>query len=833
MSKNQGSLETDMSPTDMLAGLGSANRNLLATSLALFDDSQLQRRLLRVGEQAGENLTRWSEKLQAAYRGDLFALPSPEMQEVQKEARELGERQVYWRDSAHSDDMLRLLLWARLRDALGLPPRMTTTWRGCGYLADDMAAKLIHVLDPPGMVKSSKRWLHKQGWLKKGQQATNLTDIVLPVLDELLERMLEDEQEPPDRDERRQLLAQAISSLGDEENRHLLVETRANQTNDEAMIKALLISVPLVGFGVGVSTAGFSAYILAAQASAFIPWVSGPGLVSFVSVMSNPVTILGIAGGGAWWLAHSAREKVNVAISARVIAMLTLNGLHSGRSGLEGMLRSFALAPYMPKKDGLPKSLLEAHRTEWEGLAPLAAIPNIKPPEAVLHSMASRLDPDVSKPDLEPTDDSTTGTERDNLAAMATLTVGDMLYSIAAVEPTVLAAADFSRVADIDAGLSFAQLAEQILGGDQAAALGSLSQLKGYVAEQAVASELASAGHTISFPEAANQPGWDLLIDGQPFQVKFHATLDGLRQHFDHHDYPVIANTELIDSLPGEWADKVFFVEGLSNELVDHVTRESLAAGADILDPAVIPAAGAISAARGLLAYRRGQLTGKQALEQVMLDGMVRIGLAGSGGIIGAGVGVMLFGPAGAWVLGAGAPVFSQMLTPRITRLLRDKVKGDAHRQWEDGAHDRLDALQHQILIALRHKREQLDTKLGKCPDTEPGHYLRWRLEDDHRYTLECQQRLMLLEKRSRPQPEQRLADTLRVMAVSGVHPAIYQPELLAASEHLKHRPGLTDLLDHQLIAETTRQVRGTAEQWWQDATSRRNSSNGNDEGSR
>ncbi|EWH01907.1 hypothetical protein [Halomonas sp. BC04] len=372
---------------------------------------------------------------------------------------------------------------------------------------------------------------------------------------------------------------------------------------------------------------------------------------------------------------------------------------------------------------------------------------------------------------------------------------------------------------DIGIGLSFGELAEQILDGNDREVLGGISQLKGYVAEKAVAAQLAAAGHTVSFPEATNEPGWDLLVDGQEFQVKFHSTLDGLRQHFARYDFPFITNTELAGQIPAVWADKVFFVDGLSNELVDQVTRESLGAGAEILNPSVISIAGSISAARGLLAYRRGQLTGKQALEQILLDGMVRMGLAGSGSVVGASVGLMMFGPAGAWVFGAGTPVLSQMLTARVTEVLRKQIKGKAHSYWEAQAHLELAALQSQVLGALIHKQDQLQKKLAEIPDNLAGDYLRWRLQDDYCFSQECHQRLLRLDSVTRPQPEQRLADTLRVMTVCGVHPAIYQSELHAVTDRLKERPGLTGLLEQQRLEQAATQARGLAEQLWQTAS--------------
>lgn len=816
MSDAQGLLDIDISPVDMLAGLGKADRELLATCLALFDDSQLQHRLARLSDQASEHLSKWGKKLKQPHQEAPSALPEPE---VQAAARELSERQSHWRASPHSDDMLRLMLWIRLRQALKLPAQLSTTYRGCGYLADDLAARLIHVLDPPGLVNSGRRWLHQQGWLEKGEYANSLTDIVMPVLDELLEKALVDEQKRPDRYERRQLLAQAVSSLGQldaEEYQQLLDDTRVDRTNDTALRNTLLLGGSLGAISTSVGSAGFSAYILAAQASAFIPWISGPGLVSFVSVLSNPGTILAATGLGGWWLMNRARDKVDVALSARVVAMLALNGLQHGRSGLSGMLHSFTLTPYLPRSEGLSDKKIEAYRAEWKLLAPLATKPRSEPSKAVIRAMATPLDTPLAEPDLTENDEPTTGYERNNLAAMAALTVGDMVYSAGAVDPNVVAAADFIHEANIDAGLSFARLAERIIESGQAASLGSVSQLKGYVAEQAVASELAAAGHTVSLPDTANNPGWDLLVDGQPFQVKFHASLDGLRQHFDQYNYPVIANTELIEKIPDEWRDQVFFLDGLSNELVEQITRESLAAGADMLAPNVMPAAGAISTTRALLAYQRGRLTGKQALEQVMLDGMVRLGLAGSGSVIGAGVGLTLFGPAGAPAPKTQAPVFSQMLTPRVTRLLRDKVKGDAYHHWENTAQEHLTALQQRILTSLRHKRDQLRVKLNACPSNMLGDYLRWRLEDDHYFTLECQQRLQTLKAESWPQPEQRLAEILRIIAVSGVHPATYQAELNAVSVHLEHRPGLSDLMDRQQLTEATRHLRNTADYWKQ-----------------
>ncbi|WP_280553450.1 hypothetical protein [Halomonas sp. 25-S5] len=824
--------EVSLSPTDLLAGLGGANRELIATCLALFDDSRWKRRLETLHEQAIERMEGLAKRLghqveqwlEGSDRHDLPRLPAPEVEEA---GRELGERQHYWLDSNYSDDLLRLLLWARLRVALGLSPRLTTSFRGCGFLADDMAARLIHVLDPPGLVNSGRRWLHQRGWFAKGQHATTLDDVVMPILDELLEQALMEEASPPTQDQRHEILRQAIASLNElsgENHDRLLDDTQANRRNDAAFRNALLLVGSLSGFGISVSAAGFSAYILAAQASAFIPLVSGPGLVSFVSVMSNPITVLGVAGGGSWWFFRSANEKVRVAVAARVMAMLTLQGKLCGGSGMESARRCFSQAAGLPVGEGVSAKELKRYRDEWQWLSRLPTRSADVPPDDVLDAMAQPIRQHAEE--ASPLGSRLSGEtqqsgEKQAAAAMATLTAGDVLYSVAAVDPTVIAAADFSRAADIGVGLSIAEMAEQILDGSDRAILGGVSQLKGYVAEKAVAAQLSAAGHTVSFPDAANEPGWDLLVDGQEFQVKFHTTLGGLREHFQRYDYPVIANTELVDQIPPEWADKVFFVDGLSNELVEQVTRDSLSTGVEILNPSVISFAGSISAVRGLVAYRRGQLTGKQAIEQIMLDGMVRMGLAGSGSVVGAGVGMMMFGPAGAWVFGAGAPVMSQMLTTRVSELLRQKVKSQAHREWESQAHQELSALQAKLLESLTRKQRQLDEKLEAVPNNLAGDYLRWRLQDDRDFAQECQGRLQALDLADRPLPEQRLTDTLREMAMCGVHPAIYQPELHAVVARIKHRPELANLLDGQHREYAAGKARDMAGNLWGQASER------------
>lgn len=329
-----------IAPSDILIGLAVVERGMLSTFLALFNDGKLSNRLKGLISQGVDSTTGYAEDV----RKKLFSPDTRSDKSIATDlAKDIESQRDFWINSKHSDEMLRLILWIRIRESLHLPARLSITTRGNRQLADDVTAALIHALDPPNMLKSSKRWLHKKGWLDQNTPAITLADIVVPVLDELLAHSLIGDN-APSQEERRAQLDKALAgfrSHGADNYAELLNNTGANRSNDNAILITVMLGGGLGAFGTTVSLAGFSAYIAAAKASAFIPMVSGPGLVSFVSVISNPVTILGIVGGGGWLLASSAQEKANLAIASRVIALLCLCGLQAGGGASSGNQREF------------------------------------------------------------------------------------------------------------------------------------------------------------------------------------------------------------------------------------------------------------------------------------------------------------------------------------------------------------------------------------------------------------------------------------------------------------------------------------------------------------
>ena len=794
MTETTWKFQSGIRPAHLVIGLGAAKREMLSTCLALYDDSKLFARLNKLYDSAKDTYAHWTGK------------------EIDQQARELNTRQHHWFESSLTDEQLRVLLWIRLRESLALPARLSLTWRGCSHLADDITAALINAIDPPGLRKSGRAWLRSKGWLAEGEEALTLQDVVIPVLDDFLKDSKDEEGNALTESDRRRVLeavVQHFSGLDSAGHDSMLKSLKVDNINDQAILKVVLTGTALGGIGASVSLAGFSAYILAAKASAVIPLVSGPGLVSLLHVIAAPITLIGGTGAVAWWAYSSAKRKANAAIAARVVAMLTIQGLQGGHQARVRLQDAFAQMPRLAGKPELPKKAVDAYCKEWAQCRS-AAPEQVANPGLAIISVLEQPVPEGAHgtiPGL--TSAESRQQEVQNAVALTAMTVGDVLYSAAAIDPTVIAAADFTRIAEIDGPLAFSRFAEELMNGTSGAVQGGVNQLKGYVAERAVAGQLSAAGHAVSFPEASNSPGWDIMVDGQPFQVKFHEGLSGIQDHFARYDYPVYANTELAGSIPDEFADRVFFVDGVSNELVSDVTEHSLNAADGMLDTNIPAFAFLISTTRGTVAYRAGSISGQQAVEHVLLDGSVRVGLAAGGGVVGAGFGFLLFGPAGAWVFGTGAPILAQSQTPWAVARIKRLVNSPKQKQWFEQSHLALNDLQSAALAAMQAKREEFRLKTNQVPDNDLGRYIRWRLQDEAQYAAEVEARIQALSAEFMERPEQRAAGLLRWIAAGTIHPVSFQQALRKVNEQLACRPTWLDELDKSRLERYLGRSRG------------------------
>tara|TARA_Y100000310_G_scaffold207240_1_gene207702 strand:+ start:962 stop:1480 length:519 start_codon:yes stop_codon:yes gene_type:complete len=115
----------------------------------------------------------------------------------------------------------------------------------------------------------------------------------------------------------------------------------------------------------------------------------------------------------------------------------------------------------------------------------------------------------------------------------AGLTFGDFIYDALRVNPLVIKGVDFSRSADLGNVFKFSLFSEDIADLSGSSLAGNINQMKGFVGERYVGQQLQSSGHEVEYPDNPNNPGYDLIVDGQPFQVK--TTLDAslVQEHLD------------------------------------------------------------------------------------------------------------------------------------------------------------------------------------------------------------------------------------------------------------------------------------------------------------
>lgn len=759
---------------DMLAGLGAAPRDLLAACLALFDDSTLQARLRGLWDKwkpgTDNNAARDAEAVAEAMQGTLRM----------------------WRDSALTDDDLRLLLWIRLRDAFELPAKCFASPRMAATAADDLVARTLGSLQP-GRVAG---WLEARGWKETRDRPATLDALARMTLQEMLEAVLtaNDAQSAAVRERVLEEVRDSLNELDPEARRKLLDSVGADELNDAAIRKIMLTGGGLAAFGTGVSMAGFSAYILAAQVSAFIPFVSGPALVTLVSVLSNPITVVVGTVGMAWWATTSANADIRMAISARVISMLTLSGTLAGDAGVRSMIASFPRLESLRSPIGPGGDAVARYVADWKVVAPVHAAAG-NPDLRVLGWMERQV-PDGEASRLG---DVVAGRvdEYRNAAALGVMTLGDILYNAWRIDPHVIEAADFSRVQDLGDPVAFAGFAHEISAMTDSAALGAVSNLKGYVGERVVAEQLAAKGHVVDFPDNANETGWDIAVDGVRYQVKNVQRLSDLQEHFDRGSgYPVIANSEIAEQIAAkgdnapDWADQVHFIEGYSSELVDHVTRQSLDAGDAMLHPDVPVFAVLLSGVRNYQRNRRGEISGSQAVQEILVDGGTRAGLAVAGGYVGTGVGLLVFGPAGALVLGSVTPILSQMQSGRIRNVLDSAVSSRVYNDWRQRAEQALLDLIAALESILRRKEALMCERRPSAAAGVASTYLGWRADQDVAWLQEAGCRLRAIRDAT-DVVERRVERVMQWLSVGAVFPSQCKVELAALSDVFRTRPTL------------------------------------------
>jgi hypothetical protein len=363
-------------------------------------------------------------------------------------------------------------------------------------------------------------------------------------------------------------------------------------------------------------------------------------------------------------------------------------------------------------------------------------------------------------------------------AFVGALTVGDLAYDLWRIDPEVLKAADFARAGDVHGVLGFSVLADHVLGLSGERLTGTVSQLEGYVGERVAALHLQEMGHVVEFPSAPNQPGWDLLVDGHPFQVKCLDDPSGVLEHFGKYPHiPVIVNEELASQVGSH--EHVYTVPGFSHEHVDHLTQSSLHAGEDALDFDVPWISVLVSTARNMPGVVGGHIDPGSAVVNVLTEvaGRTTFGLLGSNAcaLIGA-----TLGPAGV--------VFGGMLGAVLGSVEGRKIAAVARRSLAQGQVRRVRVASAELLAtALPHVGDKLDAAdqqrarvLAQLPSQSAAgpvrEYLEHRFEDGRQYFVAKQAEMKVALSEAPHEDVPAAAEhAMKVTVRSAVHPSLLQ----------------------------------------------------------
>lgn len=237
--------------------------------------------------------------------------------------------------------------------------------------------------------------------------------------------------------------------------------------------------------------------------------------------------------------------------------------------------------------------------------------------------------------------------------AMGLSVSASMLWTYSQIDSSVLNALTFASAGNPS---NFFEL--QSIALDTLDKVGAVTRLSGYVAEQQTALELTKMGQVVEFPDSPTQAGYDLLVNGEPFQVKNSLDVDYIQSHLDNYsDIPVLVNKELADSFAGN--PMVIPVEGVSFYEVQRITHQSLEASSefgtatDLLPVPVLSLAFALY--RNFGAFNHGVIDGTEYWENVGVDTLASAGGATIGATLGGTIGtVVAFGLPIGTVIGAG-----------------------------------------------------------------------------------------------------------------------------------------------------------------------------------
>lgn len=368
------------------------------------------------------------------------------------------------------------------------------------------------------------------------------------------------------------------------------------------------------------------------------------------------------------------------------------------------------------------------------------------------------------------------------------ISAGEFIYDYVMINPTVVEGLDFARTEDLSSLFNLSQFASGI---DTSILSGDMAQIQGYVAEQMLAVELQAKGYDVEFPEASNNPGWDILIDGQPFQVKNLADPAGVNEHLERYpDIPVYVNEELATYFEG---NPQVYVSSISREEVLEATTSTLDHADDLLDFEIPWITAGVSSLSNVKRLWSDDVTMNQAILNVASDTTSRVALGAFGQKTGILVGTLLFGPAG----GITGAVFGAFVGASHGGKLSTSIKHLFNKKEEQAMISAMGQLLQKVIEQVKIKQEIKKKKMNQLNKQFIQSKVNDSLSDElqHRNEKEIQylqNKIREFESIHQAINSRKsdvltiLPPTLSLMTKAGVHPVNYQDELKQLQEKIK-----------------------------------------------
>lgn len=370
------------------------------------------------------------------------------------------------------------------------------------------------------------------------------------------------------------------------------------------------------------------------------------------------------------------------------------------------------------------------------------------------------------------------------------ITTGEFLYDYLRLDPLVMKGIDFSRAEDLSSLFTFSEFADSV---NIQLNTGDIAQMQGYVAERMIASELQAKGYDVEFPETSNQAGYDLLVDGAPFQVKNLLSPAGVKEHLEKYpDIPVYVNEELADYFENH---PMVYATHVQHADVLQATKDSLMAAKDLTDfeiPYISLLVSTISQTKKLI-FDEASLG--QAVFNVLSDTSSKVVMGTIGQHTVSAACLFLFGPAGG-LIGSGV---GAILGASQGWRLSMKLKSTLAKKEEAALIHAIEALNEQVCTQVDRKINYKHTRLGQIlqgldhRNSEAGHVIaddmKKRVNEGIIYAQnkKLELRMLVEDVRIGEQPVLKAMEPLLVkIAQTGVHPPHYQQDLRTVTDLMK-----------------------------------------------